>query len=138
MNEFAILTNRKRAFIALIHSVVFLGIAAHGFAAPKAGLVHRIVTSDVVLVAIYLIVASILTWLVAIARCAVERSYFAFCVSSATFGLLRTILGDAAVPAAQYLRVIMLTAAVAVGTWILRAFSSTAASHPAAENALSE
>jgi hypothetical protein len=133
MNEFAILTNRKRALIALIHSIVFLGIAAHGFAAPKAGLVHRIVTSDLVLVAIYLIVASILAWLVAMARCAVERLYFAFCVSSATFGLLRTILGDASVPAAQYLRVIMLTAAVALGTWILRGFS-----RPAAENALPE
>ncbi|HUA16449.1 MAG TPA: hypothetical protein VMG31_14225 [Verrucomicrobiae bacterium] len=133
MSEFAILTNRKRALIALIHSVVFLGIAAHGFAAPKAGLVHRIVTADVVLVAIYLIVASILGWLVGISRCAVERLYFAFCVSSATFGLLRTILGDAAIPAAQYLRVVMLTAAVALGTWILHGFS-----RPAAENALPE
>lgn len=137
MHEFAILTNRKRALIALIHSVAFLGIAAHGFAAPKAGLVHRVVTSDLVLVGIYLIVASILAWLVAIARCAQERLYFAFCVSSATFGLLRTILGDAAVPAAQYLRVIMLTAAVGLGTWILRSFSVAGASRPA-EDALPE
>ena len=45
MNDFAILSNRKRAIIALIHSVVFLGIAFHGFRAPKAGiLVYDITT----------------------------------------------------------------------------------------------
>ena len=37
MNDFGVLTNRKRALIALIHSLVFLGIAMHGFASPKAG-----------------------------------------------------------------------------------------------------
>ena len=38
MNDFGVLTNRKRAVIALIHSVVFLGIAMHGFASPKSGI----------------------------------------------------------------------------------------------------
>jgi hypothetical protein len=40
MNEFAVLTNRKRAIIALVHSVVFLGIALPGFASPKAVTLH--------------------------------------------------------------------------------------------------
>jgi len=53
--------------------------------------------------------------------------YFVLCVGSATSGLLRTIFGDAAVPPAQYLRVIMLTSAVVVGTWIYRSFPRTEA-----------
>jgi hypothetical protein len=123
MNEFGVLTNRKRAFIALIHSIVFLGIALHGFLAPKTGILHSSAVGEFVLVGIYLIVASILAWLVSISRGLRERGYFALCASSATFGLLRTIFGDAAIPAAQYLRVIMLSSAVAVGFVIVRSFS---------------
>jgi len=125
MNDFAILTNRKRALIALIHSVVFLGIASHGFASRKAGVIlpGSGTASDFILIEIYLVVASILIWLATISRCARERIYFALCASSATFGLLRTVLGDATLPAAQYLRVIMLTSAVILGTLILRSFS---------------
>jgi len=133
MNDFGVLTNRKRALIALVHSVVFLGIALHGFASPKAGIVSAGSgkVPDFILIGIYLTVASILTWLVSISRCAKERAYFALCASSATFGLLRTIFGDAALPPAQYLRVIMLTSAVLVGAWILRSFS-----RPVPEDAL--
>jgi hypothetical protein len=129
MNDFGILNNRKRALIALLHSLVFLGIALHGFASPKGGVLLRVLgdTSDIVLCAIYFTVASILVWLVTLARCAKERVYFALCASSATFGLLRTLFGDAALPAAQYLRVAMLTSAVIVGTWIYRSFSPTPA-----------
>jgi hypothetical protein len=125
MNGFAILTNRKRALIALAHSLVFLGIALRGFASPRSAFAMRGpgTVSSAVLVAIYLIVASILAWLVTISRRAVERLYFALCASSATFGLMRVIFGDAALPAAQYLRVVMLTAAVIVGAWIVRFFS---------------
>jgi hypothetical protein len=128
MNDFGVLSNRKRALIALIHSVVFLGIATHGFASPKAGILvpGSGATGDFVLIGIYFVVASILAWLVSIARCAKERVYFALCASSATFGLLRTIFGDATIPVAQYFRVIMLTSAVMVGGWILRSFSWTA------------
>jgi hypothetical protein len=135
MNEFAILNNRKRALIALLHSLVFLGIALHGFASPKAGIVSSSIVpaGDVALIVIYLIVASILIWLVTLSRCARERLYFALCASSATFGLLRTVFGDSAFPVAQYLRVIMLTSAVIVGTGILRSFS-----RPAAESVLSD
>ncbi len=135
MNDFGILNTRKRALIALIHSLVFLGIAIHGFASPKAGVLLRGSgeTGDFVLIGIYLTVASILAWLVTLARCARERMYFGLCTGSATLGLLRTIFGDACLPAAQYLRLIMLTSAVVVGTWILRSFSQ-----PVAEDVLSD
>jgi hypothetical protein len=135
MNDFGVLNNRKRALIALIHSLVFLGIAMHGFASPKAGVVRRGIggMGDFILIGIYLTVASILAWLVSLARCTKERLYFALCASSATFGLLRTIFGDAALPAAQYLRVLMLTSAVLVGTWIFRSLA-----RPVVEDILSD
>lgn len=124
MNHYAILTNRKRALIALAHSCVFLGIAFHGFASPKAGIVvpNPVPAGDLALLVIYLVVASILTWLVTISRCTGERVYFVLCAGSATFGLLRTVFGDAAFPAAQYLRVILLASAVILGTAIFRSF----------------
>jgi hypothetical protein len=133
--EFGILTNRKRALVALVHSVVFLGIASHGFASTKAGILTPglVATADIILIAIYLTVASILAWLATLSKCARERVYFALCTSSATFGLLRTVFGDTALPAAQYLRVIMLTSAVGVGTWIFRSFS-----RPVSEDTLTD
>src|SRR5690349_7233838 len=125
MPDFAILTNRKRALIALIHSIVFLGIAFHGFAAPKAGIVNGRFTSsgDVALLLIYTVVASILLWLVSLSRGWRERCYFLLCAGSASSGLLRTVLGDPRFPAGQYLRVILLSSAVILGTAILRSFS---------------
>jgi hypothetical protein len=124
MNDFGVLNNRKRALIALIHSVVFLGVAAHGFLSPKLGILGgRSATGDFVLIGIYLIVASILAWLVSLSRCARERIYFALCACSATFGLVRTIFGDVSIPVAQYMRVVMLSSAVAVGILIVRSFS---------------
>lgn len=135
MNEFSILSNRKRALIALIHSVVFLGIAMHGFASPKAGIIvpGEAPASDIVLIVIYLLVASTLGWLASISGCARERIYFSLCAGSATFGLLRTTFGDVALPAAQYMRVILLTSAVALGAWIVRSFS-----RPVAEEVLTD
>lgn len=132
MNDFGVLNSRKRALIALIHSFVFLGVATHGFVSPKMGIVHAAgKTGDFVLIGIYLVVSCILAWLVSLSRCVSERLYFALCTTSATFGLLRTILGDTAIPIAQYVRVIMLSSAIAVGFVILRAFSR-------AQEALSE
>src|ERR1700739_1483502 len=124
MNEFGVLTNRKRALIALIHSVAFLGIATHGFISSKAGVLHgEGVTADFIRIAFYLVGAPVLAWLVRLSRCARERIYFAFCASSATFGLLRSVFGDLAIPAAQYMRVVMLSSAVVMGTLIFRSFS---------------
>lgn len=129
MNEYAILTNRKRAIVALVHSLVFFGIGLHGFMAPKGGILRGgAPVGDFILVMIYLTVTAILAWLVGVSRGVRERLYFACCASSATFGLLRTTFGDAAIPAAQYLRVAMLTSAIVVGVLILRSFSLPVAS----------
>lgn len=124
MNDFGVLNTRKRALIALIHSFVFLGVAVHGFLSPKMGILRGSgKTGDFVLIGIYMAVASILAWLVSVARCFRERVYFVLCATSATFGLLRTIFGDSALPIAQYMRVIMLGSAVAIGILIIRTFS---------------
>ncbi len=124
MNEFGVLTNRKRTLIALIHSVVFLGIAVHGFWAPKYGIFRGPgMVGDFILIGIYLIVACILLWLVSLSRGIRERAYFLLCAGSATSGLLRTVIGDSGVPPAQYLRVICLSSAVVVGLMMARAFS---------------
>ena len=134
MTEFAILNSRKRAIIALIHSVVFLGVATHGFLSPKAGLLHRSgIDSEFLLVMIYMTVTAVLAWLVGISRGVRERFYFGLCTCSASFGLLRIVFGDASLPVAQYMRVLMLTSAVAVGSWILRAYAT-----PVVEDASSD
>ena len=134
VNDFAILTNRRRAIIALVHSIVFLGIAAAGFASHKNGILHgNAPQGDFILVMIYLTVTSILSWLAGVSRRALERVYFALCACSATFGLLRTSFGDSALPIAQYMRVVMLTSAVLLGSWIVRSYS-----RPAAETAVSD
>lgn len=127
MNEFAILTNRKRAVIALVHSVVFLGVALAGFLSRKSGIVHGTAPqSDFILCMIYMTVTAVLAWLAAMSPCRIERVYFTLCASSATFGLVRTGFGDAAIPVAQYMRVLMLTSAVVVGIAIFRSFSRLA------------
>ena len=127
MSQFGVLTNRKRAVIALIHSIVFLGIASHGFVAPKAGILYGTGTvGDYLLLAIYIVVAGILFWLVSLSRGLVERGYFAFCVASASSGLARTLLGDQLAPPAQYLRVLMLASAVVIGMVIVRVHSRPA------------
>ena len=111
----------SRTLIALIHSIVFLGVAAYGFVSPKFGILHgNGATGDFVLIGIYLIVSSILLWLITISRGVAERLYFAVCAISALSGLVRTILGDQAVPPAQYIRVLMLSSAVAIGFGIVR------------------
>jgi hypothetical protein len=134
MNEFGVLNNRKRALIALIHSFVFLGIAIHGFSSPKLGVLRASgAVGDFLLIGIYILVASILGWLVSLSRCLRERLYFAMCATSVSFGLLRTIFGDTSIPIAQYMRVIMLSSAVALGIIILRSFSRSVT-----EEALSE
>lgn len=129
MGDFAILTNRKRALIALAHSIVFFVLALGGFASPKQAFWHGpgLVAGGVLLV-IYVTVGSILAWLTRLSRCMKERAYFAFCTCSATFGFLRTLFGDAALPVAQYFRVIMLASAILTGFWILRSFSGVVAS----------
>lgn len=124
MNQYAILTNRKRAIIALIHSVVFLLIAARGATAPPLSPIwlhlHDGLTVPLVMLIVYVIVSSILWLLTRISRCFLERLYFAFCSSSASVGVVRYLFGDPPLHLAIVLRVLLLSCAVVTGLVIMR------------------
>src|SRR5271157_4278727 len=98
MSRFSILTNRRRAVVALVHSVVFLLIAVRQMVAanPAAGIwVASTVTRGTwTLCGIFTIVSAILFWLLLISRGWMERIYFGLCSISASSGLLRTAAGD--------------------------------------------
>ena len=131
MGEFTILTNRKRALVALVHSIVFLLIAFRQMVAatPAAGIWFpaTVSTGTWVLCCVFVIVSAILLWLFFISRGRMEKLYFGMCVVSATSGLLRTAAGDQAFHAGLYIRVVMLTTAVLVGLLIVRMHSDYAA-----------
>ncbi len=125
MHSFSILTNRKRAIIALVHTVIFLCVAAlqTALSHAKAFSLHGDkVVGGIVLLAIYTIVTTVLLVLLRMASHTRERLYFALCASSAALGLLRILLGDPALHAGV-LRVCLLSAAVVVGVMILRLHS---------------
>ena len=128
MREFSILTNRKRAIVALIHSVVFLVIAFRQMVAatPAAGIwvPASVSTGTWVLCGIFTIVSGILLWLFLISRGWIEKLYFGMCTVSASSGLLRTAFGDQAFHAGLYIRVVMLSSAVLVGLLIVRMYST--------------
>ena len=129
MDRFAILNSRKRAIIALIHSVFFLGVAAVQLAISHAlplSIRGEKATAGLVLLVIYLIVTTVLLILLRFSACARERLYFAFCAASAGFGLVRIVLGDPVLHA-NVLRVLLLLCAVAVGGGILRSHSALTA-----------
>jgi hypothetical protein len=133
MNTFAIITNRKRAIIALIHSVFFLVLAALQLALSHAAALSLHggpSTVGIILLAIYAVVTTVLVILLWASTCAVEKLYFAFCASSAAFGLVRILLGDPVLHA-NWLRVLFLTCAVLTGMIILRTHSETAAGQEA-------
>jgi len=125
MDEFSILTNRKRALVALVHSVVFLLVALRQMLAvsPAEGiwLASSVPPSTWILCGIFTIVSAILLCLFAISRGWMEKIYFGFCTASATSGLLRTAAGDQAFHAALYIRVLMLAGAILVGFMIVYA-----------------
>jgi len=135
MDRFAIINNRKRAIIALIHSVFFLGVAAVqlgiSHAAPFS-LRSEKVAGGIALLTIYLIVTTVLLVLLRFSRCTKERLYFAFCSASAGFGLLRIWLGDPVLHA-NILRVLLLFCAVVIGTGILRTHSAPVPSQAEAQ-----
>ncbi len=125
MHSFSILTNRKRAIIALIHTVIFLGVAAlqTALSHAKAFSLHGDkVVGGIVLLCIYTIVTTVLLVLLRYATHSSERLYFALCATSAAFGLLRILLGDPALHAGV-LRVFLLSCATVVGLVILRTHS---------------
>jgi hypothetical protein len=129
MRGFSILTDRKRAVVALVHSVVFLLIAVRQMVAatPVAGIwvASSVTRGTWILCGIFAVVSSILFWLLVISRGWMEKFYFGFCTISATSGLLRTAAGDQAFHAGLYIRVGMLVSAVLVGLLIVRAHSLT-------------
>ena len=128
MDRFAIISNRKRAIIALIHSVFFLGVAgvqlavshAVPFTARSEG-----ATAGLILLAIYVIVTTVLLGLLRLSGCAREKLYFTLCAASAAFGLVRIVLGDPVLHA-NVMRVLLLFGAVIVGSGILRSHSASA------------
>jgi hypothetical protein len=130
MGGFSILTNRKRAIVALVHSVVFLLIAARQMVAanPAAGVwVPSIVSRGTwILCGIFALVSGILLLLLFISRGWMEKIYFALCTISATSGLLRTAVGDRGFHVGLYIRVVMLVSAVLVGLLIVRVHSEYA------------
>jgi FtsH-binding integral membrane protein len=129
MDRFVIITNRKRAIIALIHSVFFLCVAGLQMSLSHATAfqVHgQKATAGIVLLVIYTIVTTVLLILLRASGCTKERLYFAFCASSAGFGLVRILLGDPVLHA-NVLRVLFLSCAVLIGTAILRTHSELAA-----------
>ena len=135
MAGFSILTNRKRAIVALVHSVVFLLIAVRQMLAanpaPGIWLPSTVPTGTWILCAIFAVVSSILLWLLVISRGWMEKFYFGFCTISAGSGLLRTAAGDQTFHAGLYIRVVMLVSAVLVGLLILRRHSRSHSVAPA-------
>jgi len=128
MDRFAIINSRKRAIIALIHSVFFLGVAAVQLAISHAvplTIGGEKATAGVILLVIYLVVTTVLLILLRFSACAREKLYFAFCAASAAFGLVRILLGDPVLHA-NILRVLLLFCAVVVGSGILRSHSTPA------------
>ena len=128
MDRFAVITNRKRAIVALLHSMLFLLVAALQLTLSRAtafSLHGDKATAGVILLAIYSVVTTVLLTLLRASECAKEKLYFAFCVSSAVFGLVRILLGDPVLHA-NWLRVFFLTCAVLTGTIILRRYSESA------------
>jgi len=128
MDRFAIINNRKRAIIALIHSVFFLGVAAVQLAISHAVPLNtrgEKATAGIILLVIYLIVTTVLLILLRCSACTREKLYFALCAASAAFGLVRIVLGDPVLHA-NILRVLLLFCAVIVGSGILRSHSTLA------------
>jgi hypothetical protein len=134
MGGFSILTNRKRAIVALAHSVGFLLLAVRQMvAATRADGVwapSTVAPGTWILCAILTLVSCILLWLLVSSRGWIEKIYFGFCTISASSGLLRTAAGDQAFHAGLYIRVVMLVSAVLVGLLIVRRHSHSNSEGP--------
>ena len=72
------------------------------------------------MVGVYVAVSIALAVLTALSGNLRERLYFGFCATSAAFGLMRLILGDPPMHFAVYVRVALLSCAVATGLRIVR------------------
>jgi hypothetical protein len=125
MNQYGILNSRKRAIIALIHTIVFgllacyqLIIRQHPLSLLSAS--RGRMGGPVALTTIYFIVTVVLLILLRYSRCAIERLYFSVCATSAGIGLLRAVLGDPTAYAELAARVMLLGSAVIIGFIIVR------------------
>ena len=125
MESFSILNSRKRAVIALVHTIVFLTVAgiqaAVSHAEPLAIHGSR-ATSGLILLGIYVVVTTVLLILLKASDCSKEKLYFALCAGSASFGLVRIVMGDQVLHV-NVMRVLLLGCAVLVGMVILRTHS---------------
>jgi len=122
MRRYVILSNRKRVIIALVHTVAFLLLAVYTGTLLVRPLHAGSPVSGWIIAGVYVAVTSALLILAAISGNAIERIYFGLCTTSAGFGLARQIFGDAGIPAAVYVRVVMLAFAVVMGVVILRGY----------------
>jgi len=133
--DYFVITNRKRAIIALAHSVAFLGLAIVLNRPPKA--FGFATTGSTIMTVVYCIVTSILLWLTLASRQRNERLYFGLCATSAAFGLLRMVVASPLFSsAAVYMRVTLLAMAVMVGVGLWRThgrLEATVAGEPVGE-----
>jgi len=125
--HYAVLTNRRRTIIALVHTIVFLMVALWAMSTEVRPLRTGSPPSAWILAAVFLVVSVILLVLTALAGNSTERLYFGLCTTSAGFGLLRQLVGDPGMHAAVYIRVVMLAGAVWTAVLILRGFRATEA-----------
>jgi hypothetical protein len=123
MSQYVILTNRKRAIIALVHTVAFLGLAALTGMLTVHALGPGSPASAWTMATVYVLVSLVLLVLTAFSGNAGERIYFSLCAASAGFGLARQLLGDGQIHAAVYARVLLLICAAVTCVMILRAHS---------------
>ena len=132
MESFSILNSRKRAIIALIHSAFFLAVATVQTAITHAeplSIHGRRAPGGLALLSIYLAVTAVLLLLLRASDCAKEKVYFALCTGSASFGLIRIVLGDQVLHV-NAMRVSLLACAVLVGLMILRTHSTQVQAEP--------
>jgi hypothetical protein len=125
MIQYGILNSRKRAIIALVHTVVFGSLAAVQLAIrqhPRAlvSSIHGSFAAPLALTLVYLIVSIVLLILFRYSKSAIERLYFASCAASASVGLLRCLLGDPTAYLGNGIRVLLLGAAVLIGVTIVK------------------
>jgi hypothetical protein len=131
MDRYTILTQRKRAVIALVHSLAFGLLAAYQLLSgqrPDALIAAERghIAGPLAMTAIYSVVSSVLWVLTKFSRGWLERLYFGFCATSASVGLLRVIFGDPTLHFGSLFRVLMLGCAVITGLLIVRDHTTTA------------
>ena len=119
MRGAVLLNTRKRIIVALAHSVAFLALASF-VTGPVRPFRMTAPPPAWIMPAVFLLVSAILAALTAFSGASLERIYFAFCTTSAVFGLARQILGDPPMHVAVYIRIAMLSCAVATGILMLR------------------